>query len=365
MDRPKGYLPTLDGWRALSIIFVLLRHDSVHSFGWISTRWFSLHGKIGVDFFFAISGILISSRLLREEEKTGKIDLTSFYIRRAYRILPATVVFLCVLAVLSWVSLIGLGYREWLGSLFFYRNYTSLLHLTASQPGWYTGNLWSLSVEEHFYLLLPAILVLTRRHYRASILLLISVLLALWCGVQLHHRPWTLIWHHTDACLDSLFVPALLAVIMAKSGMKVKLQRWLRPWPLFFVATLLVVTLLDVSVLQLLVIAILTSCSVLGSVLNPHGYLGRFLEFSPLKYVGRISYSLYIWHQLFVIRHLSDIQQLGEFQRWPLCMIMTFGCAIASYHLVERPMVRLGQRMATAQHSKQIILIPAPEMEKV
>lgn len=84
--RSKDYMPTLDGWRAISVLAVMLYHDSLHSLGSLSTRWFHNFGYVGVDVFFAISGLLICSRLLAEERKYGQISLKHFYIRRAFRI---------------------------------------------------------------------------------------------------------------------------------------------------------------------------------------------------------------------------------------------------------------------------------------
>jgi peptidoglycan/LPS O-acetylase OafA/YrhL len=84
----RGYLPTLDGWRAIAVLCVILFHDSLHSYGVLSTAWFHEHGSFGVDIFFGISGLLICSRLLEEEDKYGRISLRRFYVRRAFRILP-------------------------------------------------------------------------------------------------------------------------------------------------------------------------------------------------------------------------------------------------------------------------------------
>src|SRR5580698_3634021 len=94
------YLPTLDGWRALAILAVMFSHDSVHTLGPFTTAWLYQHGDLGVDLFFAISGILICSRLLTEEESQGFISRRNFYIRRVFRILPPAIFFLATLLLL-------------------------------------------------------------------------------------------------------------------------------------------------------------------------------------------------------------------------------------------------------------------------
>src|SRR5262249_8893736 len=103
-------------------------------------------GHRGVDVFFAVSGFLICSRLIREREKSGRTDLKAFYVRRAFRILPPFLVYLGVIAVLAAAGLIAVEGREFVASLLFVRNYIG----PETGHGWYTGHLWSLSVEEHY-----------------------------------------------------------------------------------------------------------------------------------------------------------------------------------------------------------------------
>jgi peptidoglycan/LPS O-acetylase OafA/YrhL len=358
--RSSNYLPTLDGWRALSVIAVMLNHDSIHSFGSLSDRWLNEHGHIGVDVFFAISGILICSRLLDEERERGRISLTGFYIRRVTRIMPPAIFYLCVIAILAGLSLIRVDLGSWLGSLLFYRNYTFLLGNGSSEISWYTGHFWSLSVEEHFYIFLPSLLVLTKKRYRILTLLVFIVLVMLRCGMELHTRPWTLVQFHTDVRLNSLLIPALFAVMVAKPGMREKFRVILRFWPLAAVGVILILTYWRESFGQVYGIAIFMPCIVLGSVLNPTGIIARFLELGLLRYIGRISYSLYLWQQLFFISHFApNARGLGILQEWPLSIIMTFFCAIMSYHLLERPTSRFGHRLARTLErrpmSKEII----------
>ena len=98
-----GYMPTLDGWRAIAILSVIFFHDSLHlhALGVFSTRWLYEYGDLGVDLFFAISGLLICSRLLDEERINGKIHLRGFYVRRGFRILPPVFLYLGVISILS------------------------------------------------------------------------------------------------------------------------------------------------------------------------------------------------------------------------------------------------------------------------
>src|ERR1700751_4859827 len=143
---------TLDGWRGLAIVLVTAQHAAI----WSRFRyriWANL-GSLGVDIFFVVSGYIITLRLLEEMERTSTIDLRSFYCRRAFRMLPLVCAYLLTLTILSAsITLPGFHTSEILGSLFFFRNY----QVAATGDGFYTMHFWSLAVEEHFYLLWPAL----------------------------------------------------------------------------------------------------------------------------------------------------------------------------------------------------------------
>ncbi|MBV8072845.1 MAG: acyltransferase, partial [Acidobacteriaceae bacterium] len=150
------YIPTLDGWRAVAIGMVIAYHASMVPFGTVEayrSSWAYLlrFGHIGVALFFGISGFLITTLLLREEARNGRISLSKFYIRRCFRILPA------YYALLGSITILGLitSRAELMSSLCFVRNY---IHEGAGGGSYVTGHLWSLAVEEHFYLLWPGLL---------------------------------------------------------------------------------------------------------------------------------------------------------------------------------------------------------------
>jgi peptidoglycan/LPS O-acetylase OafA/YrhL len=339
---PDGhYLPTLDGWRAVSIAAVVLCHDSVHRLGPLSTQWIYDHGHNGVDVFFAISGLLICSRLMSEEEHKGSIRVGEFYLRRAFRILPPAIFYLAMLVVLRVTIGLPVGYPEIGSALLFLRNYTSSFqHLQAIYPA-YTSHFWSLAVEEHFYLLLPGLLVFCPRRWR------VAALFSLAAAVALHrawHDPAAQSQFHTDVRLDALLVPAGLAILLRGSEARARLIPWLRFWPAVAALLLGVISLDRASRLEPLALAWLMPLVVLGTMLRPRSWFARFLELAPLRYVGRLSYSLYLWQQLFFVSHYgSESAHIAWLQRWPMCLLMTLGAAMFSYYLVERPFLRAGR----------------------
>jgi peptidoglycan/LPS O-acetylase OafA/YrhL len=158
----------LDGLRALAVVLVVVYH--------LFPGWVLHSGFVGVDVFFVISGFLITSLLLREHDRTGRIALLAFWTRRARRLLPALAVVVTVSASVAWLVggdvLLGLG-RQVLGAITFSSNWASISagasYFAGTQPE-LLRNLWSLAVEEQFYvlwpLLLPVFLLPTPRHAR-------------------------------------------------------------------------------------------------------------------------------------------------------------------------------------------------------
>jgi peptidoglycan/LPS O-acetylase OafA/YrhL len=351
-DRKAGYLPSLDGWRAVAILSVILYHSMLHTSGVVSTAWAWRYGYHGVDIFFAISGLLITTKLLQEETATARISLRSFYMRRIFRILPAALAYLLVIAGLSMLRYIHVSVAEWFASLFFYRNYSSLF---LGQDGWYpwfTTHFWSLSLEEHFYLILPALLVFTRGKTRIATLAAICVAVAGHRYVTLLHREWFAVWFHTDVRLDALMFPALLAVLSQSKAYAGFFNTLVTRWQFVILPALaFFVWWREASALQATAIAVLMPCMVLGTVLKPASLLTRLLEWTPLRWIGRISYSLYLWQQLFFTQRFYLWRPLGRLEAWPLNLCLTFLAATLSYYALERPLIRVGHRL-TARASR-------------
>jgi peptidoglycan/LPS O-acetylase OafA/YrhL len=358
-----GYLPTLDGWRAIAIVAVIFHHDAVHAAGVLSTRWAYQWGGMGVDVFFAISGILIGTKLLEEEQTRGRIDLRRFYLRRCLRILPPAFLYLCTVAILGHWSLISVSGGDWWGALLFCRNYPSLLGGFNSIAGWYTSHFWSLSLEEQFYFIFPAILIMTSRKYRATSLALLATAIAAHRFMALNAHSWEKLQFHADTRIDALLVPALFSVRASDPRIRGYLQRSLAGWPWIAAAAALIIPFGTGTAWRATLFCWLMPCIVLGSVLNPGNSVGVFLEWAPLRYLGRISYSLYLWQQLFFREHFAhDAYPAARWQSWPLRLILTFACAIASYLLVERPLARLGRTRTkpdAAATDVYVLAIPA------
>ncbi|RXH55734.1 acyltransferase family protein [Granulicella sibirica] len=346
-----GYLPTLDGWRAIAILSVILSHDRIAHLGRFSSSWFrESGGNRGVELFFAISGLLICSRLLQEERLRGTISLRGFYIRRLCRIQPAALLFLAIVSILTLRTVLTLAPGDLIASFLLVRNY---LPLHAVNDSWYTGHFWSLSVEEHFYLLLPAFL-LTVVRFRLLILGLLAVATELW-RVFVYGHPalqfGPVYTFHTDVAVGAILLGAFAAVLVERPVWRARCLLWLRPSVAIGLSALVWLRLaLHHSRIDHAALIFTLPILIVSTMLHPESLPGRLLESRPVRFVGRISYSLYLWQMLFFTFYYAlqppDSRILALVQQTPLRYVLVLVFALVSYYLVERPMIRLGHRLA-------------------
>lgn len=316
-------IPSLDGLRAISIFLVVAGH-------WAELRYHSdvagAFANLGVRIFFIISGYLITSLLLKEHEKTATIGLREFYVRRAYRILPAAIVFMLPVFVI---------FRH---ELRWYHMIAAALYLANFDFGhpWFLGHLWSLSVEEQFYFLWPGVL---KRWFRHRVAILVGVvafapLYRVGCHfVGLHGRADETF----PAVADILAVGCLLAILAGR------MPRIRAHWAAFLVLPVMMVPIY-VGMLRFHITPVLLF--VLWPVM--HGAIALLLlhvverpywilNWKPVAWLGKISYSLYLWQQLFVF---------GTHGRPWYFVFFAMGLASVSYYLVEQPVLRVREKRA-------------------
>jgi peptidoglycan/LPS O-acetylase OafA/YrhL len=349
VNRQKGYFPTLDGWRALSVIAVVLFHSRDTLFGNSSrVRQVLYHCSMGVDVFFVISGFLICGQLLREEERDGTISLSRFYVRRCFRILPAYYAYLVTICILSALSVLPSNRVDLPSCLLFYRNFMPLGGDVSG--GVYTAHFWSLAIEEQFYFFWPMLLLLLKPRRAAKFALLTATALYGWKvmaghflwvatlfppGLNLLSRGDAILW----GCVGASYFPAIQRWIMRVRYV----QLWL---PIAVIVPLTIVSHIPelVSLLSFLLAAL-----VLSTLLQPTSLLGRVLECRPLRWIGTASYSIYLWQELFLARpNFATSSSLFRFlQQPPWSFLAILACACASRYLVELPMTNFGRRLNT------------------
>jgi peptidoglycan/LPS O-acetylase OafA/YrhL len=306
-------------------------------------------GMKGVSLFFAISGFLICSRLLEERRERGFISIREFYIRRAWRILPPALLYLAVIAALAGLGIIAVSMREWVAALTFWRDYG-----LSSAYGWFTAHYWSLSVEEKFYLLWPALLVFAGSRRAFKLGLSIAAAVGVWRIVDGHWLiterafglPLSSLAFRWDTRLDALLYGSLLAIVLdnpeRRAWAAAHCNQALQLLGLGVVAAV-IASGRSMPHLSPILEGIALPLMIGSTVLAPRTLLGRLLESPAFVWVGRLSYSIYLWQQLF----LSEADHPFGLLHWgPLALSCIIACAVISYYAVERPAIRLGHRLA-------------------
>jgi peptidoglycan/LPS O-acetylase OafA/YrhL len=290
----------LDGIRAISICLVLAWHLQYFKHGsWLQSQWD--YGTLGVYIFFVVSGYIITKLLVAERERTGDLSLNAFYWRRAFRILPPLLLFLIGVHILTLYGLSASSPRYIVLALTFTRNYF---------PGRYPSlrHLWSLSVEEQFYLLWPFLLKrLSDRS--ASKLLLVVIFTA--PAVRLLYvvagaSGVALAWHF-ESVADGLAFGCFLAINQEKLHANHLYIRFCGSgWAFLVLPCITFAAAWQVSpvLYEALGKSLIFLSAVLfldASILQYNSLQGRILNSLPFVLLGRWSYSLYLWQQVFLV----------------------------------------------------------------
>lgn len=335
-------IPSLDGLRAISILLVVVGHAiSPQAFPALFTMFGHL-GNYGVRIFFLISGFLITTLLLKEHDRSGHVSLKNFYIRRALRIFPAFYLYAGAIVVLSSLGMVVLYQGDLLHALTYTMNY----HLKRS---WYLNHIWSLSVEEQFYLLWPAVILLAKPRRSLKIAMWVVLLAPVMRAVMAFGfgASTTSLTRHFQAVSDALATGCLLAGFYNWLGT----QRWYmsisgKPWIPAAAGFLLALSGAGFLFHPLLFYIPGQSLANLGGILlidhsirHPAGWFGRLMNWKPLAYIGMWSYSIYLWQELFL-----DHEKTGLGIPLPYNVILTFAVSILSYYLIEQQFLKLKNR---------------------
>lgn len=365
MDTPRsappaatGPIPSLDGVRALAVLLVFFAHSGLERF---------VPGGLGVTIFFVLSGFLITTLLRVEHARSGRLGLRAFYLRRLLRLMPPLVIVVALAGALAASGLIDGGFSlgGLLAALFYGGNYHVIANDFHGMPAG-LGLVWSLAIEEHFYLVYPLLAVLLLR--LPGTVRCVGVLAGL-CAAVLAWRYW-LVWHGasvdhltmaTDTRIDAILFGCLLAFAR---------NPWLdRPAPrragadaalallalALLAATLLwrdeVFRLTARFTLQSLAIAALLWLAVARADRWPFRWLGL----RPVVYLGSISYTVYLTHHLILLGLAKHQPQWG----WPALTLagaaLTLALAEPMRRWVEQPCARWRQRLHQAGPARESV----------
>lgn len=348
---PLGYRPSLDGLRAFAVLAVMSWHYVLPGVK---------GGFLGVDLFFVLSGFLITKLLLEEWERTERIHLGHFYLRRVLRLFPALL--LVLIATWPFVE------RVWTwASLLYVTNWGILAGKLNSSA---IMQLWSLSVEEQFYLVWPPLLLLLlrlRTPRRAIVALVLALTAASavfkvvgWRSVD----DWSRFYFGSDGRADQLLIGGLVAMLL--SWTRWPAQTWFR----VVVRVLMLPALVWLGYLfmqsaiywdlfyrrgGMTLVALAAAVVILQCLVAPVPGVRAFLAWRPMVGIGRMSYGLYLWHSpvgwLTDPRHYDWVPILSRPVQFVVRVALTFLLAWLSYRFVETPILRLKDRLHPARES--------------
>lgn len=346
-----GQIRALDGIRGLAALMVMFFHY------WQSGGWAGVHmmarlgkasiaGQTGVDLFFVLSGFLITRILI--STRTSTHYFTYFYVRRALRILPLYYLFLVLFLLVK--PLVGEGVYHPIHETWWYWVYLQNVPLTF--PGfhaWGPVHYWSLAVEEHFYLVWPLVVywVPPRRLVAASCAFIAAaVACRAWFVFGLHLQ----VFYFTLCRVDALALGTLLAALEARQGLT--LMRRGFAWVLGLGAVGLVFVWLHWSgsaapvletVKYTMVGLVFASLIGLAVVYGEAGWTRLLLLNSPILFMGRISYGLYVYHQMCfaLVKHAPGMEAASAWVRFPCSFSLAVAVSWISFRLIELPVLKL------------------------
>jgi len=349
-SRTLGYQPALDGIRAVAVLGVLVFHAGIERV---------VGGFLGVDLFFVLSGFLITTLLLREWHRTGGIALGGFYARRVRRLFPALL--LVLLAVSVYMRVVAPAATrsavrlDAVSSLFYVANW----RFVSSHQSYFAGSLepsplrhlWSLSVEEQWYLVWPLVLTVALRRLSRRLDVLLAFVLAL-AGASLGwmahlvpaHADSSRAYYGTDSHAYVLLLGAALAIWRHQHPAR---PGWAaRPGQVLGVVGLAVIGWYFVAVagtahwlyLGGYVPFVVAGLLVVDAAMAPVPTLfKRLLGLAPLAWIGRISYGLYLWHWTIDVWLNPARVHLSPHALTAVRLAVTFAVSTVSYYAVERP----------------------------
>lgn len=343
------YIKGFDGIRALSILLVVLTHlDLSEWIPWndfVANRvWPIISGEAGVRMFFVLSGFLITSLLIKEKQLNGKIAYSKFFARRFLRLLPPLVIFYGIILFVKLTGILAIDSASILYSVFYVYNFVPNEFYSFE-----LAHTWSLAVEEQYYLTWPFIVGVFSRFNQFFISIVSFVIL---CGLGkylLMHSEFAEAYH-----VDRWFIPAVAPIIIGSlfgALFRLRHEKTLNlfldyNWPLFGGALLFLSSLILPSVLlsyNFIVQSIGIAMILTWIAVNQNVKFIKVLEFGPIKYIGLISYGIYVYQGFFL--RTGEWGATLEVQLFPWNILITLGLAILSYELIEKPILKYKSKL--------------------
>lgn len=348
----KNHFPSLDGWRAVAIILVIFGHSR---FTTLETSLYNqfifllVYASLGVKIFFVLSGFLITSLLIKEFIKNEKINIKHFFIKRTLRIFPVLYLYILTIFILNYIYDLNLKIDYFLGPLLYISNFSIF------EGTWITGHTWSLAVEEQFYLVWPFIFsFMTLKAWLFCTIILCSVpLLNIWWYYNPSYYQITLGPFLTNA--DSIFTGSLFAILSFQGFFNKEQKIWFNKIIILFAIFIILAIYYFISRGMLgkvlvpfgsITVNLLIVFLLLQSIINNKTIIYRFLNKGFMIKIGAISYSLYIWQQLFILP-LNIYSGFSKWSIFPLNILLSFLMAYLSYNYFEKYFLNMKTKLTT------------------
>lgn len=342
-------IPSLDGVRSVAIIAVIVGHAHLLP---------SDPASLGVTVFFFLSGFLIMTLLRVEFEKTGKVSLRSFYVRRIFRILPPMYTVLAAATLLTALGFAGSVLNWWgvLGVGTFLSNYMHVWGFRDALPVG-TGIFWSLAVEEHFYLVFPVVYLLltkisSRRRVHGWVILALCLAVLAWrCVIAFIIQPdnaaaW--LYYGSDTRADSILWGVLLAVAFNPYLDAMSVSKTRATW--LFLPSGVAIVLLAAALPTMLNFTIGFTLIGLGLwpifitiVRFPSNWIGQVLNWKPMMFIGVLSYGMYLIHRIVQIG-IEDYAELNKYLGAVIGAVLVVLIAWLMHLAIEKPAARMRKR---------------------
>lgn len=358
MDSNQKYIPFLDGLRGYAILLVIVGH--------LNRDLFLYLAQFGVTLFFFVSGFLITRLLIAEYHTTSTISLKDFYLRRFFRLYPALIFYLIITLLAVWIGNYHLVILDMIAGLFYFTNYY-IVYFPPVVPDNYpltASILWSLSVEEHFYLVFPVLFLLSYRttskkflYYLGASLVFFFVVRTV-LGLRSTDLAFTIreTYYTTHARADSILYGCFAALLLYAYNTTLAAKWYIsllrsRVVPLAAAVILLAVQKYEAAWYQIIVkysLAGVLLCLSVPSLLYVEGrsWVMRIFTNPVILYIGKLSYSLYLFHWV-SFKFVATFYEERNVTWYLLVLALSFALSVVSYHFVERPFLSLRRKFGS------------------
>ena len=346
--RENKYLPSLDGLRAISILLVIISHAGLGNI---------IPGGLGVIVFFVISGFLITKQMIDEVDSSGTLSLSGFYMRRVFRLMPALLFYLAVFVPILTIMGATITLTHVASGLFYFANYYDIfIGYSEMSP---MPILWSLSVEEHYYIVFPFIILMSAKNIKKLLpwLMVVVVIALIWkillysacqsdSGLGICGLPDSKRWKGTDEMFDCILFGAITAIALRyykDITTKILINR--TAFALAIAGILLTLIIRNPEfrgTIRYSLQSIFSAIIIINVLFGDVNFIRGILSCQVAVYIGRISYSLYLAHFGVLTVIVGCVgKDVDLHHNFLMYFILSFLGASISYFFVEKPMIKV------------------------